>query len=111
MKPSLIFRNDWKWLSREMQDITLIHLSFERFAGHYWYFNILVMGLGFTIGAFNQQAADALADEIMSGQLHDDPEAHLGWTWTRDGYVAHVGAQTATVTREPLNLPSNEDGS
>ena len=44
---------------------------------------------------------DEFVDDWVA-PLQDDPEAHG---------IVHVGAQTATVTVEPLNLPSDRDGS
>lgn len=130
MKPSMTFRNDWRWLNGEMAEFTFFNLTVDWFKGHYAYMSFTLLGLGFTAGAYSEAASDALIARVMGdpagesrvvwfrGENHvpnldpfDDPDAHLGGTWTRDGYVAHVGAQTATVTREPLNLPSNEDGS
>jgi len=107
MKPTLILHNDWRYSAFRYGDVNLLDCHFDWFAGSSYYFTFRLLGFGFTIGAWDDTENNAALQQIESWReanraLQDDPAAHG---------IVHVGAQTATVTVEPLNLPSDRDGS
>ena len=105
MKPSLTLHNDWRYVDDKYGDVNLLEFHFDWYSGSSYYFTFRLLGFGFTIGAWDDTEHNAALQQVetllANRALQDDPEAHG---------IVHVGAQTATVTVEPLNLPCATSG-